>query len=318
MLQTRVFNKVLWAQAALAALLFSAPLLASDIVYPGGGTLAQIVDGGGTNTIITLVNQQSATNGSITTNAAPYTLYFYNDNGLPLSLSTTAGTGFSISGTLPAGGATIIQTNGGGPTVVEGYAVLVTAQFAESATTGVVQALGNQIAGSAVFTIPLASGVLASASCPLDTSQDYIITLPFDETGDATSAQTGVAIANSLAPIDQASQHSGTGGFAYIHVAFYDQNGNPIPIPAGQSNTILLANGAHTSFLLDQQYPQIIGQQGTVVFTGTDSVNPYIIKVLGLRATANSFTSITPIIPCNLYVYPAGTQYAGQSGGCQN
>jgi hypothetical protein len=39
---------------------------------------------------------------------------------------------------------------------------------------------------------------------------------------------------------------------------------------------------------------------------------------LGLRATANSFTSITPIIPCNLYVYPAGTQYAGQSGGCQN
>jgi len=313
-------KKILFGFAAslVAGVVVSVPAFASDIVYPGGGTLAQVVDGGGTNTIITLVNQQSSNNGSIVTGPTTYSLYFYDDNGNPLILSTTAGTGAFLTGTIPAGGATILQTNGGGSTVVEGYAVVVTSEFSESGTTGIVSSVGNQIAGSAVFTIPLSSGLLASASCPLDTGQDYIITLPFDETVDATSAQTGVALANSFSPSDVASDKNGVGATAYIHVAFYDQNGNAIPIPAGQVDTIILPFGAHTSFMLDTQYPQIIGQQGTVVFTGTDSVNPYIIKVLGLRATPNMFTSITPIIPCNPYVYPSGTAYAGQYGGCQN
>jgi len=302
------------AQAVLGALVVSAPAFAADIVNPGGGTLAQIVDGGGTNTIITLVNQQSPNNGSSYTGSTTYTLYFYDDNGNPLILSTTAGVGSSLPGSIPAGGTTIIQTNGGGPTVVQGYGVLVTSPLVVSTATDILQSPGNQIAGSAVFTIPLSSGVLASASCPLDTGEDYIFTLPFDETGDATSAQTGVAIANSHSPNDVAA-NGGTGETAYIHVYLYDQNGSPIPTSGGAFDTIILGFGAHYSFLLDARYPQVVGQQGTIVLQGTDSVNPYAIKVLGLRATATSYTSITPIVPCDPTNYTSG-QYKGYYYGC--
>jgi hypothetical protein len=295
--------KSLPSVAAAAAFLLAPVLYASDIVYPGGGTLTQIVDGGGTNTIITLAN--------LDTVSAPYTLNFYDDNGSPLTLSTTAGTGSSLSGALAAHSSTIIQTNGGGSTILQGYAVLVTGQFSESSVTGAVTAIGNQIAGSAVFGIPLVSGIFAQASCPLDTGQDYIFILPFDETGDAASAQTGVALANSVA--DGAAQTNGPGQTAYVNVSVYDNNGNLLPVPAGEVPVEILPYGGHESFLLDQKYPQVIGTKGTVVFTGGDAgSNPYIIKVLGLRATNNTYTSITPIVPCNPQVYSNG-QYAGCS-----
>ena len=308
-----MFKKGSFALAVVAALLISAPAFASDIVYPGGGTLAQIVDGGGTNTIITLVNLDVV--------AVPYTLSFFADTAgpsgaTPLILTTTAGTSAAISGVLPVGGSTIIQTNGGGSSVTEGYAVLVANSpscygYGERGYTGYCQ-----VAGSVVFSIPLLSGVIASASCPLDTGYtggygDSIIVLPFDESGDAASALTGIAIANS--PLDAPNQPSMISETAYVQVAFYDQNGNQIPTPVGQVDTIILPSGAHTSFLLDQQYPQIIGQKGTVVFTGTDASNYlYLIKVLGLRATATTFTSIIPIVPCDF-------TYSTTSGGyCQN
>jgi len=293
--------KSLPSVAAAAALLFAPVLHASDIVYPGGGTLTQVVDGGGANTIITLAN--------LDTVIAAYTLSFYADNGTPMTLSTTAGTGSSLTGALPAHGSLIIQTNGGGATVISGYAVLTTGQFAQN-SLGLVTSVGNQIAGSAVFSLGLASGVFAQASCPLDTGQDYIFMLPFDETGGATSARTGVALANSVA--DGAAQTNGANQTAYINVSFFDDSGNAIPVPALQVPVEILPYGQHESFMLDDKYPQIIGKKGTAVFTGADSsgTNPYIIKVLGLRATNTTFTSITPIVPCNPQVYNTG-QYVG-------
>ncbi len=187
--------------------------------------------------------------------------------------------------------------------------MLKTGQFAEN-SLGLVTSVGNQIAGSAVFGLPLASGLFAQASCPLDTGQDYIFSLPFDETGGATSAQTGVALANSIA--DANAQTNGANQTAYVNVSFFDQNGNAIPVPAGEVPVEILPFGGHESFMLDTKYPQIIGQKGTVVFTGRDSsANPYIIKVLGLRATDTTFTSITPIVPCNPQVYNNTGQYAG-------
>lgn len=289
----------------VSALLISAPVYASDIVYPGGGTLTQIADGGGTSTIITLVNLDNV--------AVPYSLYFYSDAGTPLTLSTTAGTSAVISGVLPVGGSTILQTNGGGPTVNEGYGVLVATSpscygYGEPGYTGLCQ-----VAGSSVFTLPLSSGLLASASCPLDTGEDYIIALPFDETGDAVSAQTGVALANSVATEQVQGQPYGTGETAYINISFLDENGNAIPTPAGQVDTVILPFGQHTSFMLDSQYPQIIGQKGTVIFKGSDQYgNYYDVNVLGLRATSTQFTSITPMVPCNFTYSPT------QGSGCTN
>jgi hypothetical protein len=292
--------------AAVAACSGSA--LAADIVNQGGGTLAQIVDGGGTSTIITLVNLQSSS--TFAPASVPYTLYFYDNNGNPLSLNTTAGNSTAISGTLPPGGTQIIQTNGGGSTVLEGYAVLSTAPFAR-ASNGAVLSLGSQIAGSAVFSIPLPGVATAQASGPLDTGENYIIVLPFDETGGSTSAQTGVAIVNS--PFDAPYEPSGISETALVNVTFFDQNGNAIPTPAGVVNTKILAPGAHTSFMLDQSFPQVIGQKGTAVFTALNPAGKnYIVKVLGLRATPTTFTSITPVIPCIPYIV-SGSYY-----GCSN
>ena len=265
-----MFQKLSFALCAVAAMLISVPARASDIVYSGGGTLAQIIDGGGTNTIFTIVNIDSVT--------ASYTLYFYADNGNPLTLSTTAGApSTSVSGALPSGGSTIIQTNGGGTAVLQGYAVLATT---------------NQLAGSAVFGIPLATGAFAQASCPLDTGFDYIFAIPFDQTTDQTAAETGVALANSFG--DAPYQTDG-GDTVTLTVVFYNQAGNAVTLPS-----ITLPLGQHTAFMLNQQFPQIVGQEGMVVFTGTDSKgNAYAFKVLGLHATGSTYTSITPIVPCN-------------------
>jgi len=286
-----MFQKLSFALCAVAAVFISLPAQASDIVFPGGGTLAQIIDGGGTNTIFTLVNLDGIT--------AQYTLSFFDDNGNPLTLSTTAAgaPSASLSGSLNAYSSVIIQTNGSTP--VAGYAVLATGQLNVDPNTGVVTSRGNQIAGSAVFGLPLPGIGFTQASCPLDTGLDTIIELPFDQTGDAV---TGVALVNSFA--DQIYQTNG-GGTAILAVTFFDQSGNALALPP-----LTLKLGQHTAFLLRDQYPQTKNQKGVVRFVGADSSGrPYVFKALGVRATATTYTSITPIIPCNI---------SSTSGGCTN
>jgi hypothetical protein len=66
------------------------------------------------------------------------------------------------------------------------------------------------------------------------------------------------------------------------------------------------------SFLLDQKFQQLKGQKGVVRFTGTDAAGlPYAIKVLGVRATGTTYTSIAPIVPCNARVNPQTSQFQG-------
>ncbi len=262
-----MFHRFTVAFGVVAALLIAAPAFASDEVYPGGGTLAQIVDGGGTYSIITLIN--------LDTVAANYNLYFYADNGSALTLTTTAGTASVLSGQLPVGGSTIIRTNGGASTIAQGYAVLVT---------------NNTVAGSAVFGLPLASSPLAEASCPLDTGFDYIIGIPFD----STTAAVGLALANSIG--DGLYQEDGP-QTANLAIAFYDQSGNNF-----YSTTYTLPYGQHTAFMLNNQFPQVSGMTGTMVIVSRDPTgNPYAVKTLGLRANnaGTTFTSITPLVPCN-------------------
>ena len=236
------------ALTLLATFLAAAPHKASDTVYAGGGVLAQIVDGGGTRTTITLINLDQT--------SAPYTLFLYDDNGNALSLSTTAGAPSSIlAGTLAPLASVIIKTNGNSASTVEGWALLVTE---------------NTIAGSAVFGIPV-GGQFAEASCPLDTGSNTQFGLPFD----STTAVTGVAIANSWLNAPLA-----------VGVTVYDINGNQL-----LTDTITLPTNAHTAFLLTTRYPQLATQQGFVIFSGS-----YYMNVLGLRATATTYTSVTPII----------------------
>ena len=243
----------MFAKLSLTTLLFTASFIAgtafgSDTVYAGGGTLPQIVDGGGTKTTITLINLDDV--------PAPYTLYFYDDNGNPLAMSTTAGAPASIlSGTLDSRGSVTIQTSGGGATTLQGWALLVTE---------------NTIAGSAVFGVPL-NGTYAEASSNLDTGSNTRFGLPFD----STTSVTGVAIANSWLPTP-----------LVVGLTVYDLHGNQ-----SLTDTIVLQGYGHTSFLLNARYPQLKNQQGFAVFNGS-----YNMNVLGLRATGSTFTSLTPVV----------------------
>lgn len=252
-----MFRKISLALCA-AVVMSSTAARASDWTEPGGGALAQIMDQGGARTTFTLINLDAV--------PAPYTLNFFGDNGGPLTLSTTAGTGVSVSGTLPVNGSIIIQTNGSAVApLVQGYAVLSTS---------------NSIAGSAVFGLPIGNGFFES-TCPLDTGTDYLFGIPFDHTTPGTVV--GVALANDFgyAPLN-------------ITVAAYDENGVQLttpPLPAMAANT-------HTAFLLTDKFPALKNVKGTIWFKATDSMgNGTFFNVLGVRATASTYTSIVPIVP---------------------
>jgi hypothetical protein len=233
---------------------------AADVSSPGGGVLAQIFDGGGAHTTVTLTNLDNTT--------ASYTLNFYHDDGTPLTLITTAGTNSSLAGALPVNGSIIIQTNG--PTtvpLVQGYAVLVT---------------NNTIAGTAAFAF-IFGGELVQATCPLDTSQDWVFGIPFDNSVPGNT--TGIAVGNAYgySPLN-------------INIVGYDQNGNQIAPPTIK----VMQEGTHTAFAVTDLSPAFATAKGTLWFTGTDSGgNPAYFNVLSLAANNFSltFTSVVPIVP---------------------
>jgi hypothetical protein len=267
---------------AVFMLLAAVAAYASDVVYPGGGVLAQVADGGGAQTTITLVN--------VDTQAAPYTLKFYDNNGNPLTLSTTAGPPSSVlTGTLNPNASVIIKTSGTSSPQVQGWGLLLTNTATD--TNGLEHAM---IAGTAVFSLALPANPVADATVPLDTGYDSVFALPFDH----TTAVTGVAIANTY----QRTPLS-------IQVTVYDLNGTTI-----LTDTLQLPGYGHTSFLLTDKYQQLANRQGLIVFTPTvtdmqNNPNGYV-NGLGLRANLaqTSLSTVTPIIPC--YYFP--------STGCKN
>ncbi len=279
-----MYQRISFACLTISALIFSLPAGAADLVYPGGGAIAQVVDGGNTYTSITLVNMDSL--------PAPYTLKFYGDDGNPLTLSTTAGPpATQLTGTLNPGASAIIKTNGGASTISQGWALLTTGFTQDSAGY-----YHYTIAGSAIFGISLPAAPLVEASVPLDTGTDSEFALPFDY----TNSVVGVAIANSY----QTTQLT-------VNVKAYDLSGNSL-----FTDTLQLPGMGHTAFMLADKYPQLAGTQGIVIFTGTgtDQNNPNgYMNVLGLRANlaGTTFTSIIPVVPCYYVSNASGS-------GCTN
>lgn len=248
---------------------------ASDQIFPGGGTLAQVVDGGGTYSVITLVNLEAI--------SIPYTLNFYNDAGQPLTLTTNAGTNNIFTGTLNAGGSAIIRTSDNGTAVQQGYAV-VTSQ--NNSCPDIL----CSIAGSVVFGIPLGASPLAEASVPLDTGFNSIIALPFDQ----TTANVGLAIVNSTY---DAPYQATPNGVATVKFNFFDESGNNT-----FSTSMTLNTGQHMAFILATQFPQIAGKTGILVMQATDQNGiGFGINVVGLRVNlaGTTYTTITPIVPCH-------------------
>jgi hypothetical protein len=165
-----------------------APGLFGDTISSGGGVFAHLADGGGNQTVITLVNLEDA--------PASYTLILYNDSGGLLVMVTDAGTASSFSGTLPGHGSRTISTAGVSLTVLQGWALLVTS---------------GTIGGSALFRISVAPWIGSEAMIPLDTGVNSRFSLIFDNSGNIAN---GFAMVNPLTTA------------ATISVVFKDENGS--------------------------------------------------------------------------------------------
>jgi len=166
-----------------------APCLFGEVITAGGGVFTHLADGGGNQTVITLVNMEDT--------SASYTLVLYNDAGGLLVMATDAGTTSSFAGALPGHGSTTISTAGVSLTTSEGWALLVTS---------------GTIGGSALFRISVAPWIGSEAMVPLDTGSSYRFSLIFDNTGNVAN---GFAMANPLATA------------VTISLVFKDETGTP-------------------------------------------------------------------------------------------
>jgi hypothetical protein len=213
------------------------------------GVIAQVVDGSSWKTIITLVN--------LDTDITTYTILFYADDGSPMVLATTAGTGAVISGTLQVGGSTVIETPGTKANLSQGWAYVRT-----SNTTG----------GNAIFRQSIPGRPDFEASMPIVIyveDNDYI--LPFDN----ITSSTGVAVVNPLSYTT-----------ITIFVSFRDEQGKQFYV-----DSFTLGPLQHAAFSLSDRFPQSVGRRG-VVELATPGLT---MNMLGLRAGAASFTSVLPL-----------------------
>ncbi len=245
---------------ALAALFCTQDSKATDIISPGNTQIfSQVVDGYIWHwiTTMTLVN--------LGTNPANFTLYFYDDNGLPLALTTNLGQASIYTGTIPAGGSMIIETPGTSPSLVQGWGLLK-------------PDAGAVISGSAVFHETVANLPDLEASVPGDGGSTHRVAFPFDH----IAAASGVALVNpgSLSAIT-------------VSVVFRDESG----VQFFQDSFQMLPL-THQAITMTQKYPQTVGHRGTMEIS-TAGFFPF--NVLGLRFVpdprfiALSFTSITPV-----------------------
>ncbi len=140
-------------------------------IVPNDLFIPQVADGGGWNTVITLVNTDSE--------PAPFTLKFWQQDGSPLRLPLEGnGTLSEYSDTIPVGGTLVIRTTGSNPALSQGWAEIL-AQRA--------------IGGMAVFRERGGNGV-SEAAVSAAQPQGKHFQLPFDNTN---SFQTGLAVVNT-------------------------------------------------------------------------------------------------------------------------
>jgi hypothetical protein len=212
------------------------------------GIIAQFVDGANWKTIVTLIN--------LDTTPGTYTLTFYTDDGSPMSVQTTAGSGSTITGAIPVGGSLVIETPGTKSALSQGWALLQTS---------------NNTGGNAIFRQSIPGRPQYEASLPITTyvnARRYA--LPFDQ----VTSTTGVALVN---PVSFTS--------IPVSVTLRDTQGNQIGTDTFNLNPL-----QHMAFALANRYPQIAGKRGVVEF----STSAISLGVLVIRFGTESFTSILP------------------------
>jgi len=235
---------------AVAALCATATF-ATGLIFSGDNQVfAQVVDGSSWKTTITLLNLGS--------NTATYGLNFYGDDGKPLSLDTSIGSGSVFAGTISPHGTVIIATAGTKASLSQGWALLAPGP-------------DSTVSGSAIFRARSPGQPDLEAAVPGDDSFFSVNTFPFDHTGGGT----GLALVN---------QFSFT--TTVVSILIRDQAGNQIVL-----DTFTMQPHTHQGITINTRYPQTVGRVGSVEVSTTGLG----VNVLGLRYSGATFTSITPV-----------------------
>jgi sugar lactone lactonase YvrE len=225
-------------------------------VPPGNKMISHLANGLGWSTTILLVNAD--------THTASFTINFWADNGSPLVLPLLQdGTTASVSGTIAPGQLRVIESNGVGSAISEGWAELLTS---------------DAIGGTGIFTASATNLPPSEAAAPLNSAGGTQLFIPFDNTSSGVLVfSTGIALAN---PNLQA---------AAVGVTFTDESGQNIPVKLSQIS--VPANG-HYASVLNTDFPEVNGKRGTIQLNSNVE-----IYGLGIRSNGQAFTSIGAIIP---------------------
>src|SRR5579863_6173505 len=220
---------------------------------PAARIISHMANGQGWKTTILLVNAD--------THTASFTLNFRADNGSPLILPLLEdGTTASVAGTIAPGQLRVIESNGLGSAISEGWAELVTS---------------DAIGGTGIFTASATNLPPSEAAAELHSIGSTQLIIPFDNTSGALAFSTGIALANP-------SQQVAVAG-----VTFTDESGQNIPVARSQ---ITVPGDGHAASVLSTDFPEVNGKRGTIQFHSNVD-----LFGLGIRFNGQAFTSIAAL-----------------------
>jgi hypothetical protein len=233
----------------------------------GQGTFADIVYGECWQTTLTLVNMN-------TESAATVTLFFYGDNGSPLSAPVQGvGNVPSYQLMISPNGSQLVVLASTDPNYTEGWANMTTA--------GGVVVRGQawfscHHAGSPDFegVVPMSTSGSTGCIVPLPPPANPVIELPFDNT--TGQHVTSLAFANT------------TSAALAVPIEFDDQLNNPLV-----KDTLNLLAMNHQTFTTTTNYPQLAGTKG-VLRIKASTAN---LTALGILTNpSGAFTTIMPVV----------------------
>ncbi len=252
---------------AVASILTVAISLAEDtrnelIVFPGDFVASHVADGANWSTTIALVNL----GGEEQTG----TVYFWQDGRrlLPMDFEEFGQTS-SLEFSIPAYGVFTAKTTGQAATVSTGFAVMIPDDVAT-----------DEIGDTTIFSYSVPGVIALEAAVPFGNILQKKNTLFFDHRNGYAS---GVAIVNPSAESK-----------ITVSLNFRRHDGSLL-----MSTSIPMNALGHTSFMLTDAFPELVGEAWSVEISGqaTTGANSGVL-VLGLRANPTGpFTTVFPVLP---------------------
>ncbi len=232
----------------------------------GDNVLAQIADGQGWQTTITVFNLRAT--------PTTYSIDCYGGTGQPQAFPWSGmASSSSIYGSLAGSGETKIQTSGTASALTQGWCYVDSPGDGPNPST---QA-ENDVGAFAIYTNTQSHQEVSVTASPWYINGSLV--LAFDNTN---GYAYGVALADSNF-YPTAGEPNDT-----VSVEILDQNGNEIG-----NDSFPMVPRSNMTFMLATKYPVVANQQGTIIFTMSMTGGLQTLAGLGLRAAPlGSFTSV--------------------------